>query len=80
LDNFSGTLLVQGSVEEGTPTDQEWFEVETRTYDHQTGLDNFNFEANLNWVRFRIHNRYFEPNGDVLDKDKGKITKLVFRN
>lgn len=79
LDNFSGTLVVQGSVEEGSPTEQEWYEVLTRTYDHHTGLDNFNFEANLNWVRFRVQNRY-TVDDQVLDVNEGKVQKLVFRN
>lgn len=79
LNNFSGTLEIQGSVEEGSPTEEEWYVVETRTYDHQSGLDAFNFVANLNWVRFRITNRY-AADEFTLDVNKGEITKLVFRN
>lgn len=79
FENFTGELLVQGSVEEGVPTEGEWFEIETRKYDHKSGPDNFNILANLQWVRFRLHDHYSDVDV-VLDKDKGKLTKLVFRN
>jgi len=82
FENFSGTLLVQGSIEEGTPTDSgEWFDIETRHYDHKTGADSFNILANLQWVRFRLWNRYFDDgSGVILDANKGKLVKLVYRN
>jgi len=81
FENFSGTLLVQGSVEEGTPTDGDWYEIETRHYDHKTGSDHFNILANLQWVRFRLWNRYFDDgSGMILDTNKGRLVKLVYRN
>lgn len=81
FDNYSGEMLVQGSVEQGTPSEGDWYDIETRTYDHKTGPDSLNIEANLFWVRFRFLNRYNEVDGyPVLDANRGKVAKLVFRN
>lgn len=79
LDNFSGTLKVQGSVEDGVPGESDWYDVKVLEFDKKTGLQTITWEANLMWVRFFIHNK----NDDLLevqDVNKGKISKLVFRN
>lgn len=79
LDNFTGYMVIQGSVETGTPGLLDWFDIERHDYNHTSGLQSYAFEANLMWVRFWIHN----TNDDldvVLPEDEGKITKLVFRN
>ena len=81
LDNFTGLLKIQISLEEASPTDISWFDVETSSYDHQTSIESFTFEANAMWVRFWVVNSYEQnPDIPVLTSDQGSITKLVFRN
>ena len=80
LVNFSGTLTIQGSIEPGVPTDEEWFEVKNFTYDHFTGKENFAFEQKLMWVRFRVYNRYDQPEVTPLAGDAGKVESILFRN
>ena len=81
LDNFSGILKIQVSLEEASPTDISWFDVEMGSYDHQTSVESFTFEANAMWVRFWVVNNYEQnPDVPVLASDVGSITKLVFRN
>jgi hypothetical protein len=82
LDNFTGELIIEGSVEEGTPTEEEWFTIQTHEFDHETSTQGYSFEANLMWWRVKIFNQndqnpYGEP---PLEEDLGKVTKLVFRN
>jgi hypothetical protein len=82
LDNFTGEIIIEGSVEDGTPTDEEWFEIQKHEFDHETSTQGYSFEANLMWWRVRIFNQNDQnPYGDPpLEEDLGKVTKLVFRN
>lgn len=81
LENFTGRLVIQGSVEEGVPGGWDWFEIETHEFDHETGLQGFSFDANLSWVRVSVYNSN-DLNIDTppLEQDLGKVAKLVFRN
>lgn len=84
FDNFTGSIAIEGSVEDGVPTDEDWYEVEIGdlTFDHETSTQGFTFEANLMWWRVKIYNdNDQDPYGEPpLDADLGKVTKLVFRN
>jgi len=80
LDNFTGTMTIQGSVEPSVPTENNWFDIEIKQYDHATLSDALTFEANLMWVRVVVLNTYEQSFAEQLPKDQGKITKLVFRN
>lgn len=82
LDNFSGKIRIQGSLEPSVPTEWNWFDIEVKEYDHETSTVSFTFEANLMWARVWIYNRFDQPESlpFVLPADEGKITKLVFRN
>lgn len=79
FENYSGTLTIQGSVEDGTPGLNDWYDIKVLELDKKTGVEVVSFEANLNWVRFWVH----YPNDSIEDPlvvNQGKITKLVFRN
>jgi hypothetical protein len=83
-DRFTGKLWVEGSIEEGVPTEQDWFnipvnELEYQEYNDETGMKAYTFVANLNYVRIKIHNEQVLP-FDSSEDDIGKVTKLVFRN
>jgi hypothetical protein len=82
LENFTGRLVIQGSVETGTPSDWDWYDIQTHTFDHESGLRGFSLDANLSWIRARVYNANDQdPTSTVtLPSDQGKIAKLVFRN
>jgi hypothetical protein len=82
LDNFSGKIRIQGSLEPSTPTESNWFDIEIKEYDHQTSTEAFTFEANLMWVRVWVYNRFeqLDEMPQPLPADLGKITKIAFRN
>jgi len=79
LENFSGELKIQGSVEEGDPAESDWYDIQVLEFDKTTGLQNVSWEANLMWVRFFVRSNG-DNHYDALDVNTGKITKLVFRN
>lgn len=82
LDNFTGKLVIQGSVANGVPVFGDWYDVEVHEFDHETSLQGLSFAANLSWIRVKVYNENDQkPYGDVpVVADQGKITKLVFRN
>lgn len=84
LDNFTGKIVIQGSVEDGTPGGFDWFDIETHEFNHESSPppQAFTVVANLTWIRVCVYNSNDETlnPGDVLPKDLGKVTKLVFRN
>lgn len=84
LKNFTGWFKIQGSISEGSPIEEDWFDIETdgrieHHYDHVSGIFNFTFTANLMWVRLWLYNKY-----DQLDSIElgcpGEITKMLYRN
>lgn len=79
LKNYSGTLKIQASVEDGVPVESDWYDLKVLEFDKKTGLETISFEANLMWVRFWLHNESDDLD-EVLESNKGEITKLVFRN
>lgn len=77
-DNFSGQIYVQGSIE-GQPSldDDKWFYISLdsdknfiEVFDY-TGIEAFNFRANVLWVRFFYKEHL---------ANKGKISKILFKN
>lgn len=77
-DNFSGRFLLQGSVENQPSLEwHNWFPIDltpessdVRLKDF-TGIEAFNFRANVLWVRF-----VYQP--DV--SNKGSIKKILYKN
>lgn len=54
-NHFTGTVLMQGSLEAEVPTDDAgWFNLSAASYQDLTGVSGFTVEANVLWVRFRI--------------------------
>lgn len=76
LENFTGSIWVEGSIVEQTPDDPDWFPVliddrfET-IFDRVSGIVAHNIEANLQWVRFKVK---------LADVNTGKLNKIMFRN
>jgi hypothetical protein len=77
LNNFSGKVWVEASIEESTPTnDLDWFYVHLTPnqfdliFYGESGLRPFNFNVNARWVRF-----VFEPN----ELNDGSITRIIFK-
>lgn len=77
LKNFTGKVWVQGSLEPCVPTkDEDWFFINLtpNTFElcfyNACGIEPFNFEANVSWVRF-----IYEE--DVLNT--GSITRILFK-
>lgn len=77
LTSFTGTLWVQGSLEDQAPdSDADWFEINITpnqfnvAYADETGIDVFNFIANVTWVRF-----VYEP--DVLNS--GTVDQIYLK-
>lgn len=69
LYQFTGTITVQGTLQEvPSALDVDWFDVDSRTYNNQTGLFYFPFEGNLLWVRLKI------------EVFSGTIESLEYRN
>lgn len=83
LDNFSGKVLVQGSLEVGTAnpmTDDEWFTIDTLEFHECSCVKSHTFEANVMWVRYKIYRDQDLTTSITLPEDMGKITKISFRN
>lgn len=69
LDDFSGIVTVQGTLDSSPSTlDVGWFDVKEITYNHTTGLQHINFEGNLMWTRF------------VIQTVEGDVTSIQYRN
>lgn len=80
LSEFTGKMWVQGSLEEGTPTINDWFDIEidgssVQEFRSDTGIRAFMFEANLEWVRIKVL-----PDTATHSADDNLFTKIVFRN
>lgn len=68
LNNFSGSLRIQASVDEQIPTDESsWVDVETKVFIEKTGTFSINFSGNFTYVKFIISN---QPG----------FSKLIYRN
>jgi len=82
FDNFSGRIEIEGSVDDGVPADESWYQIQSHTFDRETSTRGFTFEANLMWWRVRIFNENDQdPDGlPPLEEELGKVSKLVFRN
>lgn len=52
MTNFTGVVLVQGSMEADAPTNEQWINVSTLTYNAQSGNVSVSFEGNFTWTRF----------------------------
>lgn len=76
VENFTGSIWVEGSIVEQTPDQPDWFPIliddnfETKL-ERANGIIAHNIEANLQWVRFKV-----KP--DQLNL--GNLTKILFRN
>lgn len=74
--DFSGQFFVQVSLND-EPIQDDWSDiwldelVSYKSYDHFTGIEPFNFRANVKWVRFKFKQ---QPGQD------GQITKILYRN
>lgn len=83
LDDFTGSVWIEGSVQEDFPGDNDWFPVniddttELRLRD-ATGTYAYNIEANLYWVRLKI--AFEELYQDDELKRAGRLKKIQFRN
>ena len=80
LENFTGRLVIQGSVEISPPTDIDWFQIETHTYNRQTSTEAYSFQANLNWIRFKIFNQWPPGDPDALPSDIGIVKQIELRS
>ena len=81
LDSFTGTVWVQGSLEEGTPSNNDWFEISIdgepcTKFKRASGTYSLSFEANLEWFRVK----FFKEVDDIPECDNNKITRIDFRN
>lgn len=76
MSEFTGSVWVEGSLVESTPSEGDWFPVliddqfESR-FENASGITAHNIEANLQWVRFKV-----QPAPQSI----GKLTKILFRN
>lgn len=75
LDNFTGSVWMEGSIVESAPGDSDWFPVLVdgrfeHKLDHRTGTIAFNVEANLQWARFKVKPEVFNT---------GSVKKILFR-
>jgi hypothetical protein len=69
LDDFTGSVLGQGSLEQAPSQDVgAWFPVAAKAFDEHTGLAHIPFEGQLMWVRFLI---------TVTD---GDLVSITYRN
>lgn len=69
LDNFTGDIIIQGSIEEQPSTeDVDWFDVQTETFSAQTGTFGATTTASLKWLRLKI------------DTVSGIMDSFTFRN
>lgn len=75
-DDFTGQFYIQVSLND-EPIQDDWFDiwldelVSWKNYDHFTGIEPFNFKANVKWVRFK----YIQQPGQ-----EGQIKKISYRN
>lgn len=75
--NFSGNLIIQGTLSEQVGEDLDWFDINVNStesaisFNNYTGISAYNFSANLQWIRF-VYQRI--PNND------GTIDKILFKN
>lgn len=56
LTNFTGTIKVQGSLEEDIPTNEGWIDVEQKVFTASTQNYSHSFEGNFTWTRFLVNN------------------------
>lgn len=80
LENFTGRIIIQGTVESSPPDEQDWYDIEELSYDHETSVQSLIFEANLNWVRFRIFNRWPPADPSALPRNIGKVKRIELRS
>lgn len=78
MNNFSGALRVEASLENFVPTcDQEWFKTElSNGQDHveftnYTGMQVFTFTGMYMWLKFVIH---------LASMNEGEVTKIILKN
>lgn len=79
VENFTGSIWMEGSIVESTPDQPDWFPILVdgrfeHKLDHRSGILAFNVESNLQWARFKIKPEFQDGN------DSGKVTKILFRN
>ena len=54
--NFSGTVIIQGSLSSTlTSYPDDWFDIDTQTFDNLTGCQSSNFVGKIGLIRFKIH-------------------------
>ena len=83
LEKFTGSVWIEGSVQNSVPGDYDWFPV---LLDNKTelrlrnadGIYSFNIEANLMWVRIKVLFDQVLQNGNPARA--GEIKKVQFRN
>lgn len=69
LTEYTGTITVQASVDDGMPTvDDEWVNVTSEDIEDVTGLHHMGFTGNFMWVRF------------VLSTETGVGDTITYRN
>jgi len=78
LDNYTGKVWIQGTLEQNPPTvEEDWFDINITpnqfelNYTDFTGLDPFNFRANVTWVRILT-----EPDDNL---NQGTINKVLVK-
>lgn len=78
LDNFTGRVWVQGSIEELVPNlEIDWFEIHLTpnqfelNFVGESGIQAFNFTANVTWIRILT-----EPDAIL---NQGTITKVLIK-
>lgn len=72
LQNWSGRLIVQASLEATAPDPYEsWIILHEREYSNFTGIDWNNIEGNYTWIRFVYEND---------DTNEGTFVKVLFKN
>lgn len=68
LEDFTGTLTIQGSIEEQPIADGDWFDVDELEFEEETSTASHTFIGNLLWVRFKVVST------------NGEITQILYRN
>lgn len=81
LDSFTGKVWVQGSLEEGSPSNNDWFDISIdgnmcTEFKRASGTVSLTFEANLEWFRVK----FLKETDNIPDCDNNKITRIDFRN
>lgn len=78
LQNYTGKLKMEGSLEINPPTDeQDWFDINLSpntielNFMNYSGIEPFNFTANVSWLRFIAY-----PDEEL---NKGTITKVLVK-